>query len=162
MSTKQHAWALLTTQAQSLLEPNMAQPSGATVTVTGNDGNLVEVPELHGGFALIGSLHGWNMVLGCGMDFVFESMIQQLQAVGAQTGYPVGVLIAIVDDLPDTEQPDFSQLDATMPVEAKTSVDAWLSTFGYDIAPNGSYLDVILHVGELFRSGFEIGQDSIS
>ena len=140
----------------------MVQPSGDTVTVTGNDGQPVQVPEMHGGFALIESKHGWEMVIGCGMDWVFQAMITQLQQVGAQTGYPVGVLLAIVDDLPGTEQPDYSQLDATMPLEDKMTVDTWLSTFGYDTAPNGSYRDVIEYVGGVFRAGFKIGQDFIA
>lgn len=162
MAKKQHAWALLTPDAKALLEQSMVQPTGETVTVTGNDGQPVQVPEMHGGFALIESMHGWEMVIGCGMDWVFQSMIQQLQQAGVQAGQPVGVLLAIVDDIEGTEQPDYSQLDTTMPVEAKVSVDTWLSAFGYDIAPSGSYRDVIEHVGSVFRDGFQIGQDFIA
>ena len=162
MAKKQHAWALLTHEAKFLLEQSMIQPSGETVTVDGDDGQPIQVPELHGGFALIESKHGWEMVIGCGMDWVFQAMIQQLQQAGVQAGNPVGVLLAIVDDIEGTEQPDYSQLDATMPAEAKAAVNAWLSAFGYESAPSGSYRDVILHVGELFRSGFTLGQDSIS
>lgn len=162
MAKKQHVFALLTTQAQAMIEPNMAQPSGDTVTVTGNDGSAIEVPELHGGFALIGSLNGWNMLLGCGMDFVFSSMIAQLQQVGAQVGQPVGVLLAIVDDIDGTEQPDYSQLDTAMTAEAKAPVDAWLVAHGYDAAPDGTLRQVVEYVGGLFLAGFEVGQDSIS
>jgi len=162
MATKQHAWALLTPDAKSLLEQSMIQESGETVTVTGNDGQPVQIPEMHGGFALIESTHGWEMVIGCGMDWVFQSMIQQLQQAGIQAGQPVGVLLAIVDDLPGTEQPDYSQLDSTMPVDAKASVDAWLVAHGEAIAPSGSYRKVIEHVGGVFRDGFEIGQDFIA
>lgn len=158
---KQHAWALLTPTAQSLLEPNIAQATGATVTVTGNDGNPCEVSELHGGFALIGAVNGWNMVIGCGMDFVFQSMVQQLQAVGVQVGSPVGVLLAIVDDLAGTEDPDYAQLDVAVPVESKAPIDAWLTTHQYSLSPDGSYRQVIEYVGGLFRHGFEVGQDSI-
>ena len=95
----------------------MIQPSGEFVTITDNDGNETQIAELHGGFALIGELGQWRMVIGCGMDFVFASMIQQLQSVGIQVGQPVGVLLAIVDDIDGTEQPDYSQLDAPMPAE---------------------------------------------
>lgn len=159
---KQHAWALLTQQAQSLSEQNMAQPSGTTVIVMSNDGQLTEMPELHGGFALIGSLSGWNMVIGCGIDWVFQSMIHQLQQAGVQAGQPVGVLLAIVDDFPDTEQPDYSQLDAPMPAEAKAAVDAWLVAHGEATAPSGSYRDVVEYVGNVFRPGFVIGEDFIA
>lgn len=162
MAKKQHAWAVLTQQAKSLLEQSMVQPSGETVSVTDNDGNETQVPELHGGFALIGKLGDWRMAIGCGMDFVFESMIQQLQAVGAQAGSPVGVLLAIVDDIDSTEQPDYDQLDAPMPAEAKAAVDAWLVAHGHEAAPSGSYRDIIEHVGEVFRSGFQIGEDFIA
>lgn len=162
MAKKQHAWALLTQQAQSLLEQSMAQPTGDFVTFVVHDGHETQVPELHGGFALIASKHGWNMVIGCGMDFVFASMIQQLQAVGAQVGQPVGVLLAIVDDFPDTEQPDYSQLDAPMPAEAKAAVDAWLVAHGEAAAPSGSYREVVEYVGGAFRDGFAIGEDFIA
>lgn len=162
MATKQHAWALLTHEAKFLLEQSMIQPSGETVTVDGDDGQPMQVPELHGGFALIESKHGWEMVVGCGMDWVFQAMIQQLQQAGAQAGNPVGVLLAIVDDFPGTEQPDYSQLDAMMPAESKAAVDAWLSAFGYETTPNGSYRDAIEHVGDVFRPGFQIGEDFIA
>lgn len=162
MAKKQHAWAVLTQQAKSLLEQSMAQPSGETVTITDNDGNETQVPELHGGFALIGELGDWRMVIGCGMNFVFSAMIQQLQAVGTQVGSPVGVLLAIVDDFPGTEQPDYSQLDAPMPAEAKAAVDAWLDAHGHEAATSGSYWNVIERVGEVFRDEFEIGQDFIA
>lgn len=161
MAKKQHAWALLTHEAKVLLEQSMIQPSGETVMVNGNDGQPMQVPEMHGGLAWIESKHGWEMVIGCGMDWVFQDMIQQLQQAGVQAGQAVGVLLSIVDDIEGTEQPDYSQLDATMPAEAKASVDAWLSTFGYEAMPNGSYRDVIEHVGGVFRDGFEIGQDLI-
>lgn len=163
MAKKQHAWALLTTQAKALLEQSMVQETGAFVTVKSNDGELVQVPETHGGFTTIALIDGgWQFLLGCGMDWIFQAMITQLQAVGTQVGHSVGVLLAIVDDIEGTEEPDISQLDAWMPGEAKAAVDAWLSTFGYEVAPNGSYRDVIEHVGMLFRDGFAIGQDSIS
>ena len=162
MAKKQHAWALLTPDAKSLLEQSMVQESGETVTVDGNDGQPVQVPEMHGGFALIESKHGWEMVIGCGMDWVFQAMIQQLQQAGVQAGQPVGVLLAIVDDIDGTEQPDYSQLDAPMPAEAKAAVDAWLVAHGQVAAPSGSYRDVIEHVGGVFRSGFDIGQDFIA
>lgn len=162
MAKKQHAWALLTPQAQSLLEQSMAQPTGDYVTVMDNNGNETQVAELHGGFVTIGSLNGWNAVFGCGMDWVFQAMIQQLQQAGIQAGQPVGVLLAIVDDFPGTEQPDYSQLDAPMPAEAKASVDAWLVAHGAATAPSGSYRDVIEHVSVVFRDGFEIGQDFIA
>ena len=158
MATKQHAWAVLTQQAKSLLEQSMVQ----YVTVTDSDGNEAQAPELHGGFALIGELGDWRMVIGCGMDFVFSAMIQQLQAVGAQVGTPVGVLLAIVDDIDGTEQPDYSQLDAPITVNAKASVDAWLVAHGEAIAPSGSYRDVVTYVGGVFRPGFAIGEDLIA
>ena len=162
MAKKQHAWAVLTQQAKSLLEQSMVQPSDEYVTITDNDGNETQVPEMHGGFALIGELGDWRMVIGCGMDFVFSAMIQQLQAVGTQVGSPVGVLLAIVDDFPGTEQPDYSQLDAPMPAEAKATVDAWLVAHGEAAAPSGSYRDAVTYVGNVFRTGFEIGQDFIA
>lgn len=162
MAKKQHAWALLAQQAQAMIEPSMAQPSGEFANVTGNDGHLVQVPEMHGGFALIGEIGQWRMLIGCGMDFAFQSMITQLQQAGMQTGTPVGVLLAIVDDIEGTEEPNLSQLDVWMPAEAKANADAWLSAHGYDVSPNGSYRDVIEHVGGVFRSGFQIGQDYIA
>jgi hypothetical protein len=159
---KQHAWALLTSQAQALLEPNMAQPSGEYVTVMGNDGNPMQVLELHGGFALISEIGSWRMVIGCGMKSAFDAMVAQLQVVGNQLGHPVGVLLAIVDDVDGTGNPDYTMLDIAIPSEAKQSVDAWLATIGITSAPNGAYRNVIEYVGDLFRGGFMIGQDSIS
>lgn len=158
MAKKQHAWALLTPQAQALLEQSMAQPTGDYVTVMDNDGNETQVAELHGGFALIGNLPGWNAVAGCGMDFVFSSMIQQLQAVGTQMGQPVGVLLAVVDDIEGTEQPDYSQLDRAITEQELTPIDAWLVAHGYDVAPSGTVRRVVEYVCGLFLPGFDVYQ----
>ena len=162
MAKKQHAWAVLTQQAKAMLEQSMIQPSGEFVTITDNDGNETQIAELYGGFALIGELGQWRMVIGCGMDFVFASMIQQLQSVGIQVGQPVGVLLAIVDDIDGTEQPDYSQLDAPMPAEVKAPVDAWLVAHGHEAQPHASYREVIEQVGEVFRDGFQMGEDFIA
>lgn len=159
---KQHAWALLTPEAKAMLEQSMVAPTGDFVTVQDGDGNDMQVPEMHGGFALIGVLSGWNFVVGCGMDSVFAAMIQQLQAVGAQMGQPVGVLFAIVDDELGTETPDYSMLDAPMPGEAKAPVDAWLTAHGYEVAPSGTYREVIERVGGLCSDGYSVGDVTIS
>lgn len=163
MAKKQHAWALLTPTAQSLLESSMAQPSGKYVTVMDNDGNEMQVAELHGGFALIGQLSGWNMVVGCGMYDVFQSMITQLQTVGAQMGQSVGVLFSIVDDIEGTEQPNYAQLDIEMTVEAKAPIDVWLTAHGHEAAPSGTYREVIEYVGGLCADdGYSVGSVTIS
>lgn len=162
MAKKQHAWALLTPEAKSMLEQTMVAPSGDFVTVQDANGNDMQVPELHGGFALIGVLSGWDFVVGCGMDSVFAAMIQQLQAVGVQVGQPVGVLFAIVDDEPGTETPDYSMLDALMPGEAKASIDAWLVAQGYEVTPSGTYREVIEHVGGLCDIGYSVEMVTIS
>lgn len=162
MSKKQHAWALLTPEAKAMLEQSMVAPSGDFVTVQDNDGNDMQVPELHGGFALIGVLSGWDFVVGCGMDSVFSAMIAQLQAVGQQVGQPVGVLFAIVDDVAGTETPDYSMLDAAMPEEAKAPVDAWLVAHEYEIAPGETYREVIEHVGGLCADDYSVEMVTIS
>jgi hypothetical protein len=156
MAKKQHAWALLTPQAQALLEQSMAQPSGDYVTVMDNDGNETQVAELHGGFALIGNLPGWNAVAGCGMDFAFTAMIQQMQAVGTQMGQPVGVLLAVVDDVEGTEQPDYSQLDRAITEQELTPINAWLVAHGYDVAQSGTARQVVEYVCGLFMDGFTV------
>lgn len=159
---KQHAWALLTPEAKAMLEQSMVAPTGDFVTVQDGDGNDMQVPEMHGGFALIGVLSGWNFVVGCGMDSVFAAMIQQLQAVGQQVGHAVGVLFAIVDDEPGTETPDYSMLDAPMPGEAKAPIGAWLTAHGYEVAPSGTYREIIEHVGGLCDAGYSVGDVTIS
>lgn len=162
MAKKQHAWALLTPEAKALLEQSMVQPSSEMVTVQDGNGDDVQVPEMHGGFALIGVLDGWDFVVGCGMDFIFSAMVTQLRLIGQQTGSPVGVLFAIVDDLGDTETPDYSQLDAAMPSEAKAPVDSWLIAHGYSASPNGSYRDVIQYVGRLCNKLYAVEEVTIS
>ncbi len=162
MATKQHAWALLTPEAKSLLEQSMVAETGEFVTVQGANGDDVQVPEIHGGFALIGILNGWDFVVGCGMDSVFQAMVTQLQSVGQQMGHPVGVLFAIVDDEPGTELPDYSQLDVAMPAEPKTSVDAWLTAHGHEATPGTTYREVIEFVGGLCADSYRVGEVTIS
>lgn len=162
MAIKQHAWALLTPEAKAMLEQSMVAPSGDFVTVQDNDGNDMQVPELHGGFALIGVISGWDFVVGCGMDSVFSAMIQQLQTVGQQVGHAVGVLFAIVDDVAGTETPDYSTLDVEMPGEAKAPVDAWLAAHGHEVTPSGTYREVIEHVGGLCDVGYSVEMVTIS
>ena len=162
MATKQHAWALLTPGTKALLEQSMVQPSGDTVTVTGNDGQPVQVPEMHGGFALIGILDGWDFVVGCGMDFIFAAMVTQLQSVGQQVGHPVGVLFAIVDDVPGTETPDYAQLDVEMPTDAKANIDAWLTGHGYGAATGITYREAIEYVGSLCADDYRVEKVTIS
>lgn len=162
MAKKQHAWALLTPEAKALLEQSMVQPSGEFVTVQGSDGNDMQVPEMHGGFALIGILDGWDFVVGCGMDFIFSAMVTQLQAAGQQVGHAVGVLFAIVDDVSGTEMPDYAQLDVEMPTDSKAAISAWLVSHGYEAATGTTYREVIEHAGRLCYETYSIEEVTIS
>ena len=162
MAKKQHAWALLTPEAKALLEQSMVAPTGESVTVLDAYGNDMQVPEMHGGFALIGVLSGWNFVIGCGMDFVFNAMITQLQAVGQQVGHAVGVLFAIVDDEAGTETPNYAQLDVPMPPLHRSAIDAWLVAHGYEAAPGSTYREVIEFVGGLYADDYRVEEVTIS
>lgn len=162
MAKKQHAWALLTPEAKSLLEQSMIAETGETVTVQDSDGNDMQVPEMHGGFALIGILDGWDFVVGCGMDFIFSAMVTQLQAVGQQVGHAVGVSLAIVDDVPGTETPNYLQLDIAMPTDSKAAINAWLVAHGYGAATGATYREVIEHVGRLCYETYSIEEVTIS
>lgn len=162
MATKQHAWALLTPEAKALLEQSMVAETGESVTVQDSAGNDVQVPEMHGGFALIGILDGWDFVVGCGMDFIFSAMVTQLQVVGQQVGHAVGVLFAIVDDVTGTETPDYVQLDVAMPTNTKITINTWLVAHGYEVATGTTYREVIECVGRLCYASYTIGKVTIS
>lgn len=162
MAKKQHAWALLTPEAKALLEQSMVQPSGEMVTVQDNDAHETQVPEMHGGFALIGVLDGWDFVVGCGMDFIFSAMVTQLQTVGQQVGHAVGVLFAIVDDVPGTETPDYSLLDVEIPTEPKAAINAWLAGHGYGAATGTTYREIIECAGRLCYERYSIEEVTIS
>ena len=85
-----------------------------------------------------------------------------MQAVGAQVGQPVGVLFAIVDDVTGTEMLDYLMLDVTMPGEAKAAVDAWLVAHGHEVAPGGTYREVIEYAGGLCADGYSVEMVTIS
>lgn len=97
MAKKQHAWALLAQQAQAMIEPSMAQPSGEFATVTGNDGHLVQVPEMHGGFALIGEIGQWRMVIGCGAGLWLDTQTGDARWRDRQSAERAGAHFAGVD-----------------------------------------------------------------
>jgi hypothetical protein len=90
------------------------------------------------------------------MDFAFTAMIQQMQAVGTQMGQPVGVLLAVVDDVEGTEQPDYSQLDRAITEQELTPINAWLVAHGYDVAQSGTARQVVEYVCGLFMDGFTV------
>lgn len=163
---KQHTFSLLTASAHSAIEPAMSQPTGAMITVLNNDGDEISVPELHGGFVLIGALilndTEWHALLGCGMNTTFAAMRTQLAAAAQASGKLVGVELATIDDYPDTEEPMYEQLDAAPTPQQVGIVNLWLTQHGFEPIVSTTLREMVVFVCNHFRTGFDIGQDYVS
>lgn len=99
---------------------------------------IIEVPELYGGFALVGRLGSWDMVLASGLDTGFDAMI-------ALAGSNVVELVRLGEDWPEMDNP-----------ADPTAINGWLADQGLPAIVPSTNRDLVEQVGSLFMDGFTV------
>lgn len=135
----QHSFSLVRADKAPLLTAIANQPTGEFVTVLDNNGNEIQVERIHGGYAYIGSLGMWIMVLASGTDSGFEQM-------RTLAGDGVIELARLTEGWPELDE----AADAT-------EANAWLGMQGLPEIQPATKRELVDRIGGFFLNGFGVG-----
>lgn len=138
----QHTFTLVRADAAPSLTAIMTQPTGRFLAVTDNDGDPMQVEELHGGYVNVGQIGYWVAVMASGTDAGFAEMV----TLG---GDGIVELIRLNADWPEIDEaPNEDALDA---------VNAWLVANAYSTISPATNKEMVEAVFTHFQPGFILG-----